>query len=376
MSERLNILHCLRAPVGGLFRHVRDLAIEQAQRGHAVGVLVDSEASDALTEQRLQDLAKHLELGLHRTAISRSLGWRDVTAVKATQKLAKTLSINVLHGHGAKGGACARLAAIALKRQSYKVSAFYTPHGGSLHYGPRSLKGRVFTYLERVLAKATDGLIFESQFARDTYEANIGANLATTRVIPNGLHDSEFTPVEAAASAADFVFIGELRMLKGVDVLLEALSAQSGETKSTCVIVGDGPDREHFETLAQELKLMDRVVFKGSMPAREAFQLGRALVMPSRKESLPYIILEAAAARLPLIATNVGGIPEIVANTKISLIEPDDRLSLAQALTEMQNDPEGALTKANDLRDKIKERFTVTEMTSQILDFYDVCQTR
>jgi len=61
------ILHCLRAPVGGLFRHVCDLAIEQARRGHLVGVLCDETARDTLTNNRLESLSQHLELGLHQS---------------------------------------------------------------------------------------------------------------------------------------------------------------------------------------------------------------------------------------------------------------------------------------------------------------------
>ena len=63
-TTSLRIIHCLRAPVGGLFRHVRDLAIAQAARGHQVGVIADSNAHDRLTEQRLADLIPHLALGL------------------------------------------------------------------------------------------------------------------------------------------------------------------------------------------------------------------------------------------------------------------------------------------------------------------------
>src|SRR3954467_6944682 len=74
------ILHCLRAPVGGLFRHVRDLSIEQARRGHAVGVVCDAVAGDALTEDRLRALAPHLALGLFRTRMSRELGLSDISA--------------------------------------------------------------------------------------------------------------------------------------------------------------------------------------------------------------------------------------------------------------------------------------------------------
>src|SRR6185503_9711245 len=94
----LRILHCLRAPVGGLFRHVRDLSREQARRGHSVGVVCDAAASDALTEARLRELEPHLRLGLKRTRMSRELGLSDLSAYLAIRRHAASLGIDVIHG--------------------------------------------------------------------------------------------------------------------------------------------------------------------------------------------------------------------------------------------------------------------------------------
>src|SRR5262245_62129927 len=155
------ILHCLRAPVGGLFRHVRDLAAEQAQRGHLVGVVCDAAGGDPLTEARLAVLEPHLALGLLRTPMSRELGPSDVSAYRAIRKHAFATGFNVVHGHGAKGGAYSRLVARALKGAGRNVVSCYTPHGGSLHYSPASMAGRIYMQLERRLARDTDALLFE-----------------------------------------------------------------------------------------------------------------------------------------------------------------------------------------------------------------------
>src|SRR5437588_1018168 len=80
------VLHCLRAPVGGLFRHVCDLSAEQARRGHAVGVVCDAVVSDPLTEARLRGLEPHLALGLFRTRMSRELGPSDISAYFAIRR--------------------------------------------------------------------------------------------------------------------------------------------------------------------------------------------------------------------------------------------------------------------------------------------------
>ncbi len=366
----LRILHCLRAPVGGLFRHVRDLSATQAAAGHDVGVMADSAANDSLTDRRLDELKSHLSLGLHRCAMSRDIGWCDLTAARATAELAHTRHIDIVHGHGAKGGAYGRLAAARLKTRGAKIAAIYTPHGGSLHYAPTSLKGRVFMALERYLARSTDGIIFESAYSAGVYRNHVGPVGCATRVIPNGLLPHEFTTQAPAASASDIVFIGELRLLKGVDLLLEAMALVDRPSPVTATIVGDGPDAGQFRETAQRLGLGSRVAFLGAMPAALAFPLGRMLVMPSRAESFPYIVLEAAAAGIPLIATAVGGIPEIVAGTDTPLVPAENVNALAGAISAVLERPAEAQARAARLRSAVEARFTVERMSSDIQAFY------
>jgi glycosyltransferase involved in cell wall biosynthesis len=380
MSPSMRIVHCLRAPVGGLFRHVRDLAIAQATRGHQVGVIADSNAHDRLTEQRLTDLTPHLTLGLTRVAMTRDLGWHDVTAYRDIRALLARLNVNVLHGHGAKGGAYARLVGASVKATANtcnptQLQVFYTPHGGSLHYHPSSLKGRVYLGLERRLAKSTDGLIFESAFSNRVFAANVGADMCPTAVIHNGLLPSEFSAHTPADDATDIVFIGELRHLKGVDVLLHALAqvklSHPQSRALTATIVGDGPDAGEFKALSYRLGLDRLVHFTGAMPAAKAFPLGRVLVMPSRAESFPYIVLEAAATAIPLIATSVGGIAEITDGTDTPLIKPDDAFILATSLEHTFADLEAAKLRAGRLQQAVAARFTVDTMTTAILAMYD-----
>jgi hypothetical protein len=122
----LRILQVMRAPVGGLFRHVADLTRELNERGHSVGLVVDSLANDAQTEARLTALLPHARLGIHRMAMPRLLGTGDFKAPFAVRRLARALDIDILHGHGAKGGFYARLAQLAaagLRRSIRRMAA-------------------------------------------------------------------------------------------------------------------------------------------------------------------------------------------------------------------------------------------------------------
>ncbi len=365
----LNILHCLRAPVGGLFRHVADLATAQAVLGHRVGVICAA-GGDTLTEARLLAFAPSLRLGLHRLPMGRDLGLSDFKAWRQVVALARDFETNVVHGHGAKGGAYARLAARQLKASSHDVRCFYTPHGGSLHYPPTTLPGKFYGALERRLERYTDGLLFESRFAAERYAQQIGVPACASKVVTNGLLAREFEPVEPNSDAADFVFVGELRRLKGVDVALEALAEIQKLRTATAVFVGDGPDAEAFKAQALALGLGNRASFPGAMRARDAFALGRVLLMPSRAESLPYIVLEAIGAGLPVIATNVGGIPEIIPPECGPLIPPADVGALADAMRRALSHPETVRNTAVILKSLVQGRFTVAEMTSAVTDFY------
>src|SRR5215467_695603 len=103
-SGALNILHVLRAPVGGLFRHVIDLARGQVARGHHVGLLADSSTGGVQAEATLSELAPKLSLGLVRVAMSRQVGPSDVVACSHVARRAADVEADVVHGHGAKGG--------------------------------------------------------------------------------------------------------------------------------------------------------------------------------------------------------------------------------------------------------------------------------
>jgi glycosyltransferase involved in cell wall biosynthesis len=360
----LNILHVLRAPVGGLFRHVSDLARAQAALGHRVGVVADALTGGRQAEGRLAQLAPELALGITRVAMSRHIGWRDGAACAHVARRAAAAGADVLHGHGAKGGAYARLATVPGIR-------VYTPHGGSLHYDWNSPAGFFYLASERLLVRRTDLFLFESAYGRDVFEAKIGKAPALARVVHNGIAPEEFAPVASSPDATDLLFVGELRRLKGVDVLVEALAILAREgRKMSATIVGEGPDRSAFESQAATAGLSQSIRFVGAMPARSAFARGKLLVVPSRAESLPYIVLEGAAAGVPMLATRVGGMAEIFGPDACALMPPGDPGALACTLAQTLGDPGGAASLAQRLRERVRASFSVEAMMRAVLAAY------
>ena len=369
-AKPLRIVHLVRSPVGGIFRHIADLIAAQAAAGHSVGFVCDSTTGGPFEEARIASLADDLELGSVRLPIARQLSPTDLLAIARVSRTLAPLAPDVLHCHGAKGGAFGRVVGTWLGR-SKPVARLYAPHGGSLHYDPGSLEGRVYFQVERALERLTDSLVHVSAYEQRTYVEKIGAPRCPSVVVRNGLRPEEYERALPAPDAVDFLYLGMLRDLKGVDVFIDALALLAGAGRpASAIIVGDGPDENRYRAMVAERGLAPRVRFQKSTPAREAFGLGRAIVVPSRAESMPYVVLEAIAAGLPIVATRVGGIPEIFGRFSDELVAPGDPQALAAAMSAIAVDPAAAAKAASARREHILGEFSLAEMSSRIETVY------
>jgi glycosyltransferase involved in cell wall biosynthesis len=362
----LNILHVFRAPVGGLFRHVLDLTREQIARGHNVGLIADSRTGGPRAEEVLGELAPSLALGLTRIPMQRHIGPGDAFAFAHVARRVAQTDADVVHGHGAKGGAYARM--LLSTRRAIRA---YTPHGGSLLFGHDTLPGKFYLATEKILMLGGDLFLFESAYSAEVFRRKIGKPNGLVRVVHNGVSRKEFEPVAQQAKATDLVFMGEFRPVKGIDVLIEALAnlKRSGRIV-TATLVGDGPERQALQAQVARLDLADTIQFMPAMPARQAQTLGRIMAIPSRAESLPYVVLEAAAAGLPLITTKVGGVPEIYGTLTDGLVASEDAAALAQAIVHSLDNSDKTAETARRLRERVATTFSVDAMVDGVLNAY------
>ncbi|HEX9468135.1 MAG TPA: glycosyltransferase family 4 protein [Bradyrhizobium sp.] len=362
----LRILHTVRAPVGGIIRHILDLANGQADRGHQVGIIADSLTGGARAETALKEVAPRLKLGVHRIAIHREPHPADILVWTNFMSLIRRLEPDVLHGHGAKAGAFIRL-----KPRSKDSIRVYTPHGGSLHYPLETLKGALYSRLERALMNSTDLFLFESAFARNTYQRTIGLPSGLVRCVFNGVTADEFDPVVRAADATDIVYVGEFRHIKGADLLIDAVARLRADGKPvTLTLAGDGEELETLKAQIQRLGLGAAVRFIGHVKARYGFSKGKVLVVPSRGDSMPYVVIEAAAAGIPMVAANVGGIPEIFGSHTDGLFAPNSAGAIADAVETALDDPEAALVRTKSLRERVLMHFSQKAMVEGVLAGY------
>jgi glycosyltransferase involved in cell wall biosynthesis len=362
----LRILHATRAPVGGIFRHILDLANGQADRGHEVGIIADSLTGGERASQALAEIAPRLKLGVHRIAIHREPRPTDALVWAHFMRMIQRLKPDVLHGHGAKAGAFVRL-----RKRSDHAIRVYTPHGGSLHYKPDSFKGQIYGRLERALMNSTDLFLFESAFARETYQRTIGIPKGLVRCVFNGVTADEFDSVSRAPDATDVVYVGEFRQIKGADILVDAVARLHADGRPvTLTLAGDGEETAALKAQVERLGLISAVRFIGHVKARHGFAQGKLLVVPSRGDSMPYVVIEAGAAGIPMVAANVGGIPEIFGPFTDALFAPNIGGAVADAIETAMEDPEAAQTRARALRERIFQQFSQKAMVEGVLAGY------
>ena len=365
-DQPLRILHAVRTPVGGIFRHILDLANGQVDRGHQVGIVADTLTGGERANQALTQIGPRLKLGVHRLAIRREPSLSDALVWLRFQRLIRQLKPHVVHGHGAKAGAFFRL-----KTSPIDTIRVYTPHGGSLHYPLNTLKGAFYSRLERALMNNTDLFLFESAFARDTYQRTIGTPKGLVRCVFNGVTADEFDPIIRAADATDIVYVGEFRHIKGADLVIDALARLHADGKPlTLTLAGDGEEMAALKAQVERLGLTHSVRFIGHVQARCGLSQGKLLVVPSRGDSMPYVVIEAGAAGIPMVAAKVGGIPEIFGPHTDALFAPNIVGAMADAIETALDDPNAAQARARSLRERIFVHFSQKAMVEGVLAGY------
>src|SRR6516164_3871396 len=366
-DQPLRIVHAVRAPVGGIIRHILDLANGQADRGHHVGIVADGLTGGERAAAALAEIAPRLKLGVRRVAIHREPHPADFLVWARFMYLIWRLKPDIIHGHGAKAGAFIRM-----KGSSKDSIRVYTPHGGSLHYPRETWKGAFYSRLERVLMNNTDLFLFESAFARNTYQRMIGPpKKGLVRRVFKGVTAEEFAPVVLASDATDLVYVGEFRHIKGADLLIDAVAQLRAHGKAlTLTLAGDGEEMGSLKTQVERHGLGGAIRFIGHVKARYGFSKGKLLVVPSRGDSMPYVVIEAAAAGIPMIAANVGGIPEIFETHIEALFAPNSAVAMANAIETSLEGTAAAAARAKALRERILMHFSQKAMVEGVMAGY------
>jgi glycosyltransferase involved in cell wall biosynthesis len=360
--------------MGGVEQHVRQLATGLVARGAVVTVICpETEEIDAFAADCAAGGAD-----IVRMTLSRRQGW--VGALRrgaSTIRVLRTRRINVLHVHliGWQGGRWAVLAGRAAGVQTLVCT---------IHLG-LSARARWPTRVERKLwNRAVDRFIAVSGATRRAHIAHLGQSASKTVAIPNGVElerhaghppgtrESVRRSWDICESAVVIGSVGRLTEQKAIDVLVRATPLILAQVPDVRVlIVGDGSERSRLERLADELGVRDVIVFAGSrtdvphqLSAMDVF------VLPSIFEGLPLAVLEAMAAGLPVVATTVDGVPEVVQKNVTGLLVPThDHVALARSVTSIISDRDRAARFSSAARARAG-LFTVDLLVERVVSVY------
>jgi glycosyltransferase involved in cell wall biosynthesis len=364
--------------MGGPALHVAYLTAGLAERGYrttlVAGSLAQGEDSMAfVAEQRGVEVVRIDEL-------SREISpWRDAVAVFRLARLIRRERPQILHTHTAKAGAVGRLAALLAGRARPPIIV-HTFHGHVLRGYFSRPQAAAFRLLERSLARASTVLVAVSPEVRDDLVALRVAPPERFAVVRLGIELDERVGIDAArrTEARRLLGIGPERFVVGwigrmtgvkrtEDVLLAFRRLRDLGIDACLCLVGDGPDRRTVERRAHDLGVMRNTLFLGFQeevaPFYAAFD---ALILPSLNEGTPVSAIEALAAGRPVVATRVGGVPDVVRDGVDGFLTPPGAVDeLARRLAELAADPRLRLQMGSAGREHVVPRYSVGRLIDE-----------
>ncbi len=383
-EKRIKILRVIaRLNMGGPALHVAYLTEGLTKRGYdttlVAGSLARGEDSMAfVADARGVEVVRIDELGREISPL------RDLMATIRLARLIRKERPQILHTHTAKAGTVGRVAArLAGSRKPPIV--VHTFHGHVLrgYFGP--VRTLLFRLLERWLAAGTTALIAVSPQVRDDLVSLGVAPRERFVVIRLGIElDERVAPEENGRGESrrylgipgDRFAVGWIGRMTAVkrtdDVLIAFKSLRDSGVDAVLCMVGDGPDRIPLEQRAHELGVARDTVFLGYQedvaPFYAAFDV---LVLPSGNEGTPVTVIEALAAERPVVATRVGGVPDVVRDGEDGfLVEAGATEDLADRLGRLARDPALRARMGKKGRERVLPRYAVKRLVDDVDELY------
>jgi glycosyltransferase involved in cell wall biosynthesis len=320
----------------------------------------------------------NLNLQLHEKALEEGMpsypfpckGQFDPTAIRRIRDLALETAADIIHTHGYKADLYTRMAMIGSG-----VPLVSTCH----NWLDEDWRTYLYGVVDRYVLRSFPRVVAVSEEVRQRL-LEAGVHHQRIRIIRNGIDLRPFT-VERGPDPDDWSqdrpavvgMVARLSAEKGVDLFLHAAAQVAGTMPhARFVVVGDGPDREQLEALIDQLRLRPYVSMLGrrnDMPAQYAsFDL---LVSSSRKEGLPIAILEAMASGLPVVATTVGDVLNVVRNGETGILLPTgDPGALASAIVDLLGDRDKRRRLGSVARQLVESQYSAERMSNDYLETY------
>lgn len=368
------ILLVLESTGAGVGRHILDLAGELDRLGHFVHLAYSGRRMEAAFRRELEQLEriKTVQVDMRRAPHP-----SDVKAVLKIRRYLKHAGpFDVIHGHSSKGGAIARLAATGLP--GIRV---YTPHAlRTLDPLLPTASRWLYRTIENALCRVTDAIVLVSE-EESEHARLLGLAAEKLFVVPNGIAPHTVESRDQARRRLKFSdgklyigFVGRLVAQKDPICLVSAFARLAPRYDNAhLVMLGDGPLSSEARALAAQLKVNDRISWLQDLKGPELMPALDIFVMPSRYEAFPYVLLEAAAASLPIVATPVGGTSAVIADGVNGLLTDVEHLT--DALAKLLDDPLLRTEMGRASGEKSKS-FTIESMARGTLEVYQAAACR
>ncbi|HET9635702.1 MAG TPA: glycosyltransferase, partial [Gemmatimonadaceae bacterium] len=351
--------------VGGLESVVLALSVGQMRRGHDVTVLLTHEPR--ADRHPFAAALENAGVPTETIAVPARAYWKERGLVK---EFCERERPDVMHTHGYRPDILH--AASRVRRDFATVT---TIHGSSRVGGASTFHEQ----LQMLLLRRFDAVIAVSnQLAESLRSRHVPAS--RLHIIPNAW-EPRFSAMDRSDARSTLGlphdgivigWIGRLIPIKGADVFINALARLRIESW-TAAIIGDGTERARLQVLVDEAGLTERVRFQGAVT--EAARCMRAfdvLVLSSRSEGTPITLLEAMSAGVPVVATRVGGVPEVVREREAVLVPPEDPESLANGIARVLLEPELAAAQARAAANRLMSAFDVEKWVDAHDRVYDL----
>ncbi len=356
---------------GGAQQYVLEMALEAHKRGNDVAVICGK--GKTLIEKLEKNGIKVFPL----ESLDRNMSvLDDLRSLLAMLEVIGNFKPDIFHINSSKMGGLGATAGRIMKVNKI----IFTAHGWPFNEPRPVLQKTIIKFFLWLTVLLSHKTICVSQKTKDDI-SNLPFIKNKLVVIHNGINKFKLMPKAQARERFamgipdDVLIVGaisELHKIKGLDVLLSAWHKFSKRYNSRLVIIGEGEEREDLEAQAEALGIKDSVMFKGYMENARVLLSGFDIfTMPSISEALPYALLEAGFAGLPVIATEVGGIPEIVESGESGiLIPPEDPESLFSSLILLGESAELRKRLGKELKTYTQNNFSKKKMFEETFKLY------
>ncbi len=350
----MRILYIItKSEAGGAQTHVFQLSKYMKEKGHNVAIM-------SFPGGELEKLAKENNITFHPNIYFRNT-FNPIPGLKAMKRIIEVASIfnpDIIACHSSIAGFWTRL---AIKN---RIPTVFTAHGWGFTDGVPRIKKRIVALAERVAQKYCNRIICVSEYDRQLAIKNKVAKEDKLITIHNGV---ELFQREKVDSAINIVFVGRLSNPKDPELLIQAFS-ELKESNTNLFIIGGGEKEEKIKRMGG-----DNIQITGSLTRAETLsKLKNAdiFVLTSNYEGFPITILEAMSFGLPVIASDVGGVSEIVDDSVGYLIKRGDKEELKRTLKELITNKSLREEKGARARKKIQESFTIDKMLEKTEQVY------